>query len=54
LIPSRHWRTFSELVDLTSASAQPGFEKRRTASPIAEKVESVPNREAHEEGLRAL
>jgi hypothetical protein len=54
LIPSRHWRTFSELVDLTSASAQPGFEKKRTANPVAEKVESASNREAHEEGLRAL
>jgi hypothetical protein len=57
LIPSRDWRTFSALLDLTSTSAQPDFEKKRTANPMVEKVEKVPApeaREAHEEGLRAL
>jgi hypothetical protein len=60
LIPSRHWRTFSALLDLTPASAQPGFEKKRTTNPIAAKVEKVPTRETrdthevHEEGLPAL
>jgi Radical SAM superfamily len=57
LIPSRHWRAFSALLDLTSTSAQPSFEKKRTANPVVEKVERVPTREAHEardEGLRAL
>jgi pyruvate-formate lyase-activating enzyme len=57
LIPSGHWRAFSALLDLTSASAQPGVEKKRTANPVVEKLEKVPTleaREAHEEGLRAL
>ena len=60
LIPSRHWRTFSALLDLTSASAQPGLKKKHTTNPIAPKVEKVPTREtrdtheAHEEGLPAL
>ena len=57
LIPSRHWRTFSELLDSTATSGQPSFEKKLTASPVLEKVENVPIREsheAHEEGLRAL
>jgi hypothetical protein len=57
LIPSQHWRTFSELLDLTPASAQPSFEKKRTTNPIAPKVENIPTREAreaHEEGLPAL
>jgi len=57
LIPSRHWRTFSELLDMTPASAQPRFEKKRIAHPVAEKVEKVPAREpreVHDEGLRAL
>jgi pyruvate-formate lyase-activating enzyme len=56
LIPSRHWRAFSALLDLTS-TPQPGLEKKRTANPLVEKVEKVPTREAHEaheEGLRAL
>jgi hypothetical protein len=51
LIPSRHWRVFSALLDLTAG--QPSFEKKRT-SPMLGKVEKVPPREAHEEGLRAL
>jgi hypothetical protein len=51
LIPSRHWRVFSALLDLTAG--QPSFEKKRT-SPMLGKVEKVPTREAHEEGLRAL
>ena len=54
LIPSLHWRAFSALLDLTAASVQPGFEKKRTTNPVAQKVEKVPAREAHEEGLRAL
>jgi pyruvate-formate lyase-activating enzyme len=54
LIPSRHWRAFSALLDLTSISTQPGLEKKRTANPTVERVEKVPTREAHEEGLRAL
>ena len=54
LIPSRHWRAFSALLDLTPASGQPSFEKKRTANPMLEKVEKVPTREAREEGLRAL
>jgi pyruvate-formate lyase-activating enzyme len=56
-IPSRHWRAFSALLDLTSTSGQPRLEKKRTANRVAEKVENVPTREAsqaHEEGLRAL
>jgi sulfatase maturation enzyme AslB (radical SAM superfamily) len=63
LIPSRHWRTFSALLDLTPAAAQPGFEKKRTTNPIPAKVEKVPTletrvtrdtHEAHEEGLPVL
>jgi pyruvate-formate lyase-activating enzyme len=60
LIPSRYWRAFSALLDLTSTPAQPGFEKKHTANPVIEKVEKVPTREAREasiasdEGLRAL
>ena len=57
LIPSRHWRSFSALLDLTPGSAQPSFEKKRTANPMIEKVEKALTREAHEareEGLRAL
>jgi pyruvate-formate lyase-activating enzyme len=54
VISSRRWRAFSSLLDLTSASAQPSSEKKRTANPVLEKVEKVPTREAHEEGLRAL
>jgi pyruvate-formate lyase-activating enzyme len=54
LIPSRHWRAFSALLDLPPASGQPLFEKKRTANPMLEKVEKVPTREAREEGLRAL
>jgi hypothetical protein len=57
LIPSRHWRAFSALLDLTSSSVQPGFEKKRIANPVIQKVEKVPDREApgaSEEGLRAL
>ena len=57
LIPSRYWRAFSALLDLTSAPAQPGFEKKRAANPVVEKVEKIPTREAplaSDEGLRAL
>jgi hypothetical protein len=60
LIPSRHWRSFSALFDLTASSAQPSFEKKRGPIPTVQKVEKVPTRElheaheAHEEGLRAL
>jgi Radical SAM superfamily len=54
LIPSRHWRAFSALLDLPAASDQPRLEKKRTANPVAEKVEKLPTREAREEGLRAL
>jgi pyruvate-formate lyase-activating enzyme len=57
LIPSRHWRAFSALLDLTSTSVQPGFDKKRIANPVDQEVEKVPAREAHEgseEGLRAL
>ena len=60
LIPSRHWRTFSALLDLISAPAQPGLEKKRSAHPVAQKVGKVPTHEtreghdAHEQGLRAL
>lgn len=53
LIPSRHWRSFSALLDSTSASAQPSIEKKRAAIPTVQKVEKVPTREP-EEGLRAL
>jgi Radical SAM superfamily len=49
LIPSRHWRTFSELLDLTAG--QPSFEKKRTANPVLGKVEKVTTRD---EGVRAL
>jgi hypothetical protein len=57
LIPNRHWRAFSALLDLTSTSGQPGLEKKRTSNPVLEKIDKVPTREAreaHEEGLRAL
>jgi pyruvate-formate lyase-activating enzyme len=57
IIPSRHWRAFSALLDLTSISTQPDLEKKRTANPMVERVEKVSTREAretHEEGLRAL
>jgi pyruvate-formate lyase-activating enzyme len=57
LIPSRHWRAFSALLDLSSASGQPGLEKKRTVNPVLEKIDKVPTREVsepHEEGLRAL
>lgn len=57
LIPSRHWRAFSALLDLTAASAQPGVEKKRITNPMVEKVptrEAREAREAHEEGLRTL
>lgn len=63
LLPSRHWRTFSALLDLTSISAQPGVEKKLTGNPLVGKVEKVPTREAREahevheareEGLRVL
>jgi hypothetical protein len=57
LIPSKHWRAFSALLDLTSTPTQPSLEKKRSANPVVEKVEKVPTREAreaHEEGLRAL
>ena len=57
LIPSRHWRSFSVLLDLTATSAQPSFGKKRIAHPVAENVEKVSTREpreVHDEGLRAL
>ena len=57
LIPSRHWRMFSALLDLTSTSIRPSFEKKRAANPVVEEVEKITAREAreaHEEGLRAL
>jgi hypothetical protein len=57
IIPSRHWRSFSALLDLTATSAEPSFGKKRIAHPVAEKVEKVPTRqprEVHDEGLRAL
>jgi pyruvate-formate lyase-activating enzyme len=54
IIPSRQWRTFSALLDSTPASAQPSFEKKRGAIPTVQKVEKLPTREPHEEGLRAL
>jgi pyruvate-formate lyase-activating enzyme len=57
LIPSRHWRTFSELLDLTATSAESNFGKNRIVHPVAEIVERVPTREpreVHDEGLRAL
>jgi hypothetical protein len=57
LIPSRHWRDFSALLDLTCASGQPGFEKKRTADRVVEKVEKMSAREApaaSDERLRAL
>jgi hypothetical protein len=60
LIPSRHWRSFSALLDLTPASVEPSFGKKRIAHPIVPKVEKVPTcepreaREASEEGLRTL
>jgi len=57
LIPSRHWRSFSALLDLTATSAEPSFEQNRIAHPVAEKVEKVSTRgprEVHDEGLRAL
>ena len=54
MIPSRHWRAFSALLDLTSIPAQPGFEKTRPINPVVGKVEKVPTREARDEGVRAL
>jgi hypothetical protein len=57
LIPSRHWRSFSTLLDLTATSAQSNFGKKRIPHPGAEKVEKAPTREpreVHDEGLRAL
>jgi len=57
LIPRRHWRDFSELLDLTATSAESSFGKNRIVHPVAEKVEKVPTREpreVHDEGLRAL
>jgi hypothetical protein len=57
LIPSRHWRSFSALLDVTATSAQSSFGKKRIANPVAEKVEKVSTREpreVHDEGLRAL
>ena len=54
LMPRRHWRAFSALLNLAPASAQASFEKKCPAIPLVEKVEKVPTREPHEEGLRAL
>jgi pyruvate-formate lyase-activating enzyme len=58
LIPSRHWRTFSELLDATTNSAQPSLEKKRPAIAMIQKIEKATAREPHdsreEEGLRAL
>jgi hypothetical protein len=63
LIPSRHWRVFSELLDLTAAAAQLSLENKRPANAMVQKIEKGPTRaprdahegrEAREEGLRAL
>ena len=57
LIPSRHWRTFSELLDATTSSGQPSFKKNRPAYAMVQKIEKVAAREPHdsrEEGLSAL
>jgi hypothetical protein len=63
LIPSRPWRVFSELLDLTATVAQLSFENRRPANAMVQKIEKGPThvpreaheaREAREEGLRAL
>jgi hypothetical protein len=57
LIPSRYWRTFSELLDATTNSAQPSFEKKRPANAMVQKIEKAAAREAHdsrEEELSAL
>jgi len=57
LIPSRHWRSFSALLDATTNSAQPSFQKKRPAIAMVQKIEKAAAREAHdsrEEGLRAL
>jgi hypothetical protein len=60
LIPNRHWRAFSALLNLTSISSQPDLEKTRAAIPTVQKVEKVPTLEphkahnAHEQGLSAL
>jgi pyruvate-formate lyase-activating enzyme len=57
LIPSRYWRSFSALLDLTATFVEPSFGKKRIAHPVAEKVEKVSTREpreVHDEGLRAL
>jgi len=65
LIPNGNWRAFTELLDLTPISVQPGPEKKRLAN-VVQKGEKMPGREtreahearsareAHEEGLRAL
>jgi len=54
LIPNRHWRAFSAFLDSAPVSSKPSPERKRTANPIAGKVEKAPTREAQEEGLRAL
>ena len=63
LIPSGSWRAFTEVLDSTPISAQPGSGKKRLADAIVQKVEKMPNRETHdahesrdvhEQGLRAL
>jgi radical SAM family protein len=54
LIPSKHWRTFSELLDSTTTSGQPSFKKKLTANPVVQKVENVPTREAQEERVPAV
>jgi pyruvate-formate lyase-activating enzyme len=57
LIPSRYWRTFSELLDATTNSARPSFGKKRPANAMIQKIEKVAAREPHdsrEEGLSAL
>jgi len=54
LIPSRHWRAFSALLDSAPVFRKPSPEKKRAANPLAQKVEKVPSHEASEEGLRVL
>jgi hypothetical protein len=57
LIPSRHWRTFSELLDAATNFAQPSFEKKRPANAMVQKIEKAAARQpqdSREEGLRAL
>jgi Radical SAM superfamily len=57
LIPSPWWRTFSALLDLTRAPAQPELEKKRSAHGVVGELEQVlagEVREPSDEGVRAL